>query len=253
MLPLDIFASRQFTSANVVTFAVYAALGGVLFLLATYLQTSLDYSPVESGLALFPVTVIMLTLSARAGALATRIGPRLPMSLGPLIIAAGLLLMIRIRPGSDYATTVLPAAVVFGLGLALTVAPLTATVLAAADARHSGIASGVNNAVARVAQLLAVAILPVAAGITGDDFADPEAFADGFPIAVVIAAGLCVVGAAVAWLTISNDVLAEAEPTTGEAAPVGRPATAVHHCSVDGPPLRRVRPTPPRPAGGPAA
>jgi Na+/melibiose symporter-like transporter len=264
MLPLDIFASRQFSGANLVTFVVYAGLGGVLFLLATYLQTSLGYSPIEGGLALIPVTLLMLALSERAGALATRIGPRVPMSLGPLVLALGLLLMVRIRPGTTYQSSVLPAAVVFGLGLALTVAPLTATVLAAADVRHSGIASGVNNAVARVAQLLAVAILPVAAGITGDDFADPRAVADGFPVAVLIAAALSLLGAAVAWLTISNDVLAVEEAAdvraVEEAAPGRRPSPRspgaaperTYHCSVDGPPLRRRSPAASRPAGGAA-
>ncbi|HVL02992.1 MAG TPA: MFS transporter, partial [Acidimicrobiales bacterium] len=177
LVPLDIFSSRQFNGANFMTLAMYAALGGMFFLLATYLQTSLGYSPVESGLALMPVTLLLLVLSARAGALASRIGPRLPMTLGPLVVGTGLALMARIQPGSSYTATVLPAAVVFGLGLALTVAPLTATVLAAAHERHAGVASGVNNAVARVAQLLAVAALPVVAGITGDDFTDPAAFA----------------------------------------------------------------------------
>lgn len=161
MLPLGIFANRQFSGANFMTLAMYAALGGMIFLLATYLQTSLGYSPVESGLALMPVTILMLVLSARAGALATRIGPRIPMTVGPLVVGAGLALMARIQPGAGYVTTVLPAAFVFGLGLALTVAPLTATVLAAAEQRYAGVASGVNNAVARVAQLLAVAGLPV--------------------------------------------------------------------------------------------
>ncbi|MBA3303344.1 MAG: DHA2 family efflux MFS transporter permease subunit [Acidimicrobiia bacterium] len=236
MLPLDIFASAQFTSANFMTFAMYAALGGMFFLLATYLQVALGYSPIESGIALFPVTILMLLLSERAGALATRIGPLIPMTVGPLVVAAGLLLMARIEPGSTYATSVLPAAVVFGLGLALTVAPLTATVLAAADNRHSGVASGVNNAVARVAQLLAVAVLPIAAGITGDDSADPGAFAAGFRNAAFITAALAATAGAVSWLMIRDDVLAvDADDGVHHA-----PATSGHyHCAADGPPLRQ--------------
>lgn len=237
LLPLDIFTSRQFNGANFMTLAMYAALGGMFFLLATYLQTSLGYSPVESGLALMPVTLLLLALSARAGVLASRIGPRLPMTLGPLVVGAGLALMARIQPGSSYRATVLPAAVVFGLGLALTVAPLTATVLAAADERHAGVASGVNNAVARVAQLLAVAALPVVAGITGDDFTDPAAFASGFRTAAFVTAALAVVAAAVSWATITDDILAEG-PVAADADAL---ATDDHyHCAADGPPLRAV-------------
>ncbi|HVL04195.1 MAG TPA: MFS transporter, partial [Acidimicrobiales bacterium] len=229
--------SRQFNGANFMTLAMYAALGGMFFLLATYLQTSLGYSPVESGLALMPVTLLLLVLSARAGALASRIGPRLPMTLGPLVVGTGLALMARIQPGSGYAVTVLPAAVVFGLGLALTVAPLTATVLAAADERHAGVASGVNNAVARVAQLLAVAALPVVAGITGDDFTDPAAFASGFRTAAFLTAALAAVAAAVSWVTISEDVLVEKPVEPGaEALATGDQ----YHCAADGPPLRAV-------------
>jgi MFS family permease len=216
------------------TLAMYAALGGMLFLLATYLQTALGYSPVESGLSLMPVTLLMLVLSAKAGDLASRIGPRRPMTLGPLVVAAGLGLMARIQPGTSYAATVLPAVVVFGLGLALTVAPLTATVLAAADERHAGVASGVNNAVARVAQLLAVAGLPVVAGITGDAYTDPAAFASGFGVAATVTAGLAAVAAAVSWTTISDGVLA------GEPAPAPPPEKH-YHCAAEAPPLRRSR------------
>ena len=237
LLPLDIFTSRQFNGANFMTLAMYAALGGMFFLLATYLQTSLGYSPVESGLALMPVTLLLLVLSAKAGVLASHIGPRLPMTLGPLVVGAGLALMARIQPGSSYTATVLPAAVVFGLGLALTVAPLTATVLAAADERHAGVASGVNNAVARVAQLLAVAALPVLAGITGDDFTDPAAFASGFRTAAFLTAALAVVAAAVSWATITDDILAEklVEPDADALATDDH-----YHCAADGPPLRAV-------------
>ncbi|MDT4985471.1 MAG: hypothetical protein QOF95_2961, partial [Pseudonocardiales bacterium] len=149
MLPPKIFANRQFTAANLVTFAVYAALGGVFFFLVVNLQVVAGFSPLLAGTALLPVTVIMLLLSARSGAMAGRIGPRLPMTLGPLVAAAGVLLLLRVGPGASYLTDVLPAVTVFGLGLSLIVAPLTATVLAAAETRYAGVASGVNNALAR--------------------------------------------------------------------------------------------------------
>src|SRR5437588_5270680 len=180
MLPPRIFASRQFTAANVVTFVVYAALSGVFFFLVVDLQVVAGFSPLLAGSALLPVTLIMLVLSARAGAMADRIGPRLPMTLGPIVAACGLLLLLRVGPNASYLTDVLPGVTVFGLGLALIVAPLTTTVLAAAESGHAGIASGVNNAVARAAGLLAVAVLPLIAGISGDDYQHPEAFAAEF-------------------------------------------------------------------------
>jgi EmrB/QacA subfamily drug resistance transporter len=234
MMPLGLFASRQFTAANLVTFAVYAALSGVFFLLVAFLQISIGYSPVAAGASLLPVTAIMLVLSARAGALAQRIGPRIPLTLGPFVIAAGMLLMTRIDRDDSYVSTVLPAVVVFGLGLTLVVAPVTATVLAAADARQAGIASGVNNAVSRVAGLLAVAILPLVAGLGGDSFYDPVAMADGFVVAIVACSGLAVAGGAVAWATISDDVL-EAEPARAEPAPAR--LTTDFSCAVAGTPL----------------
>jgi EmrB/QacA subfamily drug resistance transporter len=228
MLPPEIFASRQFSSANAVTFLVYGAFGGVFFLLAVQLQVVAGYSPLGAGVALLPITVVMLLLSARAGQLAQRIGPRLPMSLGPLVCAAGVLLMRRIGPAADYVTDVLPAVTVFALGLALLVAPLTATVLAAAPARHAGVASGVNNAVARAAALIAVAALPVVAGISGADYADPASFQSGFRVALLVAAGILVAGAGLALATIRNDVL-----------PRGREAREPMCCPVDGPSLAR--------------
>lgn len=212
MLPLEIFASRQFTAANLVTFVLYAALSGVFFLLVVVLQTALGYSPVAAGTASLPVTALMLVLSSRSGALAQRIGPRIPLTVGPLLIAAGMLLMTRIGPGTSYAAAVLPAVLVFGLGLATTVAPVTATALAAADERHAGTASGVNNAVARTAGLLAVALLPPIAGLTGGAFQQPAVVASGFHTAMLVTSGLAVAGGLLAFATISNDVLA-AQPS----------------------------------------
>ena len=234
MLPLAIFSSRQFRAANLVTFVVYAALGGSLFLLAVDLQEALRFSPTAAGAALIPVTIIMLLLSARAGSLAQRIGPRLPMTVGPLVVSAGLLLMARIGPGGHYATAVLPAVVVFGLGLSLTVAPLTATVMAAAETRFAGIASGVNNAVARAGGLFAVALLPALAGIHGSDYQHPAALSHGFHVALFIAAAGTVAGGVMAFLGISN-------PHPSAPATI-RPAAGVMpspSCAVDAPPLRR--------------
>ncbi len=187
MVPLEVFADRQFTAANLVTFAIYAALGGVFFLLVIQLQVMGGLSPLTAGTALLPVTACMLLLSPSAGALAPRIGARLPITAGLLICAVALLLMLRIGRGASYPLDVLPAVVVFGLGLSLTVAPLTATatVLAAAEDHFAGVASRVNNAVARTASLLAVAVLPLAAGLHGKDYQDSTAFATGLRIAMV--------------------------------------------------------------------
>jgi EmrB/QacA subfamily drug resistance transporter len=165
MLPLSLFKSRNFTIGNLTTLALYAGLGAATFLLALFLQEAAGYSPLEAGLSLLPLTVITFALSRRFGALADKIGPRPLMGFGPIVAGIGLLLMMRINASGDYVTQVLPGVLVFGLGLAATVAPLTATVLAGAPPHHSGIASGVNNAVARVAGLLAVAVIgAVAAG-----------------------------------------------------------------------------------------
>jgi EmrB/QacA subfamily drug resistance transporter len=202
MLPLEVFASRQFTAANLVTFLVYAALGGSFFLLPIQLQRVAGYSPLASGVALVPVTLVMLLLSARAGRLAQRAGPRLPMSLGPLLAAVGLALLVRVGTGGSYLADVLPGVLIFSLGLSLTVAPLTSTVLAAASAERAGVASAVNNDVARVAGLLAVAVLPVAAGISGSAALTPEVFGAGFRMAMLICAGLCAAGGLLAYATI---------------------------------------------------
>ena len=196
MLPFDIFRSRQFSGANATTLLVYFALGGAMFFLVIELQRELGYSALEAGAALIPVTMLLLLLSSRAGALATRIGPRVPMTFGPLVAAGGLALMAPVGPGTGYVTGVLPAVVVFGLGLALTVAPLTTAVLAAVPQEHAGIGSGVNNAVARVAGLLAIALLPVVAG------AGEAGFTEVFRRATWTSAAVCAAGGAAAWLTI---------------------------------------------------
>ena len=153
MLPLGLFARRNFTFANVETLTVYAGLSTLTFFLVLFVQQLAGYSALKSGLALVPITVVMFFLSPRVGRLSMRLGPRVFMGSGPLIAAAGLAPLVRLKPGFDYWTELLPPLIVFSVGLSLIVAPLTATVLADADESDAGIASGVNNAVARVAGL----------------------------------------------------------------------------------------------------
>ncbi len=226
MLPLGIFSSRLFSAANAVTFAVYGALGGVFFWLVLCLQVVAGFTPLAAGLSLLPVTVLMLLLSARAGALATHTGPRLPMTAGPLACAVGVAALTRIGPHATYLTDVLPALTLFGLGLSLTVAPLTATVLAAAADNHAGLASGVNNAVARVAGLLAVAVLPLAAGLSGDAFQSAHLLQPAYRIAMWTCAGLLALGGGLAAAFVR---------TSATTAPV-----LPRSCSLNAPPLSDV-------------
>jgi EmrB/QacA subfamily drug resistance transporter len=213
MLPLGLFRSRQFDAANMVTFAMYGALSAFLFLVPVQLQTVAGYTPLAAGVSLLPLTVLMLLLSARSGALAARIGPRLQMSVGPLLIAAGMLLLIRVGSHADYLTAVLPAAVMVGLGLSTTVAPLTAAALSTVPSENAGIASGINNDVARTAGLLAVAVLPALAGIHGNAYREAAAFDTGFDRAAVICAGLAAAAGVLAAVTIRNP------PREGSAGP----------------------------------
>jgi EmrB/QacA subfamily drug resistance transporter len=239
MMPLDVFASRQFSAVNAVTFVVYGGMSVQFFLLVVDLQVVSGFSPTAAGLALLPVTVLMLLLSARAGALAQRIGPRILMTGGLLAAAAGMLLTVRIGPGASYVADVLPAVFVFGLGLSAVVAPLTATVLATADVQHAGVASGVNNAVARAAGLFAVAAVPPLVGLTGNAYREPATFNDGFHTAMVVSAALLVAGAILSYLTVHGNVLATAPK---HAEPECR-----SHCAVGSPPLEPRRD--PAPAG----
>jgi EmrB/QacA subfamily drug resistance transporter len=212
LVPIGIFASKVFTAINVVTFIMYAAMGVVLFLLVVQLQVSAGFSPVLAGSSMIPVTILMLLLSSRSGELAKRIGPRLPMTAGILICAVALLLMSRIGPGSSYVVDALLPTTLFGLGLSMAVAPLTATVLASADERHAGVASGVNNAVARTGGLLAVAAIPPLAGLTGEAFTSPAVFTDGFHTTMLISAAMLGASALVTFLTIRVNVLVDVEP-----------------------------------------
>ncbi|MGH9036177.1 MAG: MFS transporter [Acidimicrobiia bacterium] len=223
MLPLSLFRSRQFTGANLTTFAVYFGLGGAIFLFVLHLQLSFGYPALQAGGALLPFTVVMLTLSARVGYLARRTGPRLPMTAGPLVTAAGLLLMARVGPGSGYLEAVLPAVAIFGLGMTITVAPLTSTVLAAVGEGHVGVASGVNNAVARLAGLVAVAVLPALTGIDPDN---PATVAAGFPDAMRICAAACAAGGLAAFLTIRTAVPVKPVPQAAMQPPCPEPCLA---------------------------
>ncbi|MGV8966226.1 MAG: DHA2 family efflux MFS transporter permease subunit [Cellulomonas sp.] len=229
MLPLEIFRSRVFTATNVVTFVVYTAIGGLFFFLVITLQVVVGFSPLAAGIAPLPVTLLMLVLSARAGGLAQRIGPRVPMSVGPLVCAVGALLLSRIDAGSTYVADVLPGVVVFGLGLSLTVAPLTVTVLAAAADRHAGLASGVNNAVARTAGLVAVAVLPLAAGV-GTSLIDPVTLAPANRTAMLVCAGLLAAGGLLAAATIPSS-LAAVRPEGAELTLAGPPTDETVPCT----------------------
>jgi EmrB/QacA subfamily drug resistance transporter len=207
MLPPRLFRDRQFTGANLATLAVYGALGGGGLFFVLQLQTVLGYDATAAGAAMLPSILVITLLSPRAGAWAQRIGPRVPMTAGPLVSAAGTLWMTQVDGSAPYAVEVLPGSLLQGLGMAITVAPLTATVLAAAPDALAGVASGVNNAVARAAQLLAVAALPVAVGLSGTDYEQPAAFSEGFRAAMVVCAVLFALGGLVSWSTIRNDVL----------------------------------------------
>ncbi|WP_446217316.1 MFS transporter [Micromonospora sp. IBHARD004] len=202
MLPTGLFSSRLFSVLNIFTVVVYAALGGFTFFLAVYLQNVVGWSALLTGLATVPMTVLLAVGSSRAGALSARIGPRLPLTVGPVVAAVGLLLLRRIGPGASYVTDVLPGVVLFGAGLTLVVAPLTASVLAAVADRFAGVASGFNNAASRAGSLLAVAALPLLVGLSGTGYEQKSALTDAFRGALLWCAGLLLAGAAMAALLI---------------------------------------------------
>ena len=207
MLPLELFESRNFSVTNIETLLVYAGLASLFFFLTIFLQSVAGYSALESGLAGVPVTIFLFFLSSRIGALSARFGPRLFMGVGPLVAAGGVLLLVRLDENVDYARDLLPAMIVFGFGLAMTVAPLTATVMAEAGRGDSGIASGVNNAVARVAGLLGIAVVGVAvAGRSG-----AELDLAGFRLGMAITAVVVGAGGLVGLLGIRNPTVASDE------------------------------------------
>ncbi|GGM43969.1 MFS transporter [Longimycelium tulufanense] len=235
LVPLTLFGNRTFVISNWLTLLVYAALGGIMVLLVMQLQMSLGYPPMLAGLASLPITALMLLLSGGSGRLAQRVGPRVQLVVGPLLIATGLVMLRGVVPGTGYLTAVLPGLLVFGLGLATVVAPVTSTVLAAAPDRFAGVASGVNNAIARTGTLLAIAVLPAVAGLSGDDYANPTAMTDGWRFALIVAAVLCATAGVLA-VAVDNNVLraaaVEPESRGHEAAHPGECLT----CGVEGPP-----------------
>jgi EmrB/QacA subfamily drug resistance transporter len=179
MLPLDLFRTRNFAVGNAATLSIFGGLGATTFFVTIYLQQVAGYGAVQAGLALVPVTVVMWLLAARFGGLADRLGPRLFMGVGPLIGGAGLLWLGRLDAELSYARDVLPPVVVFGIGLAVTVAPLTNAVLGAVSPAHAGVASGTNNAVARVGSLVAIAVV---GAVVSASYA--AALGDGAPAAL---------------------------------------------------------------------
>jgi EmrB/QacA subfamily drug resistance transporter len=224
MLPLSAFRVRQFCVTNGVTFIIYGALGGALFLFPVELQVADHYTALESGVALLPLTAVMLLLSARSGRLASRIGPRLQMSVGPLVVGLGLALLGRTSTDSWYPAGVLPAVIVFGLGLAITVAPLTSTAMSALASEHAGVASAVNNDVARAGSLIAVAVLPAIAGLSGNAYLHPGAVASGFRSASTVAAVMCAAAGLISAFGIQNRV-------------PSKPADECMHCALDSTPV----------------
>jgi predicted MFS family arabinose efflux permease len=229
MLELSLFARRNFSVGNIETLALYAGLAILFFYLVIFLQQVAGYSALEAGLATLPTTLIMFALSSRFGALADRHGPRLFMGAGPLIAAAGILLLLRTGLNTSYVADVLPAVLVFSLGLTMTVAPLTAAVLADADETDAGIASAVNNAVARVAGLVGVPIAGVVAASTlvGDTFVADDSSVDAFHRVVVICAVLVAAGGVVGALGIANPRRVDAAKRCPGGQLVGAPEPAV--------------------------
>ncbi|MEV6393986.1 MFS transporter [Streptomyces sp. NPDC051907] len=236
MLPPSIFANRLFTAVNLVTVCVYAAFGGFFFLAALQLQVVSGYSALGAGAALLPTTLLMLLLSAKSGELGERIGPRIPLTVGPLLCAAGMLLMLRVGENASYVADVLPAVLVMGLGMVTLVAPLTSTVLASVETGRAGLASGINNAAARAAGLLAVAALPLLAGMSPDAYLSADEFGATFQRAMPMCAGLLAVGSLIAWWTLRTPAAAgadEAEHSHVECRV---------NCGVSAPPLEQACP-----------
>jgi EmrB/QacA subfamily drug resistance transporter len=206
MLKLELFTHRNFAVGNLETLSMYAGLGILFFYLTIYVQQVAGYTALQSGLTILPLTLVMFALSRRFGALADRYGPRLFMGAGPLVASAGLLPLVRLGQHVSYVTELLPSLLVFALGLSLTVAPLTATVLADADESDAGIASAINNAVARVASLIGVSVVGIVVSRTlvGDTFAANSQSVRAFHEVIVICVGLLAAGGLVGGLGIVN-------------------------------------------------
>jgi len=197
MLPLGLFKIRNFGIGNIATAAIYAALSVSSFLIIVFLQQVENYSAITAGLAIMPVTIIMFLLSPRIGALSTKHGPRLFMAAGPLIAATGFLYMLRVQTPVNYLVELLPGVLLFGLGLSVTVAPLTSAILGSIDSRQAGIGSAINNAVARIAGLIAVATIGI---ITGSVIT-----LTGFRNGIILMVILLVIGGVVSAAGIQNN------------------------------------------------
>jgi EmrB/QacA subfamily drug resistance transporter len=205
LIPMGLFANRTFSGTNAMTLLTYGALGVYFFLLVLQLQVAGRYGPFAAGLAGLPTTLLLLCFSTSSGRLAARIGPRVPLTIGPLLAAAGLALTLRIDSAHrNYWLDVLPGVALFAVGMVFVVAPLTATVMAAAAADDVGIASGINNAVARAGGLLAVAIIPPLAGLRGDAYRGAVAMTHGYRIAMLCCIGLLVVSSLIITVTVTR-------------------------------------------------
>lgn len=216
MVPLSMFRSRVFAAANSMTLLVYGALGAVLFFLVLQLQVSAGYDAISAGLSTLPIPIAMLLLSGRSSVAAARTGPRVPMTVGPLVCAVGAFLLSGIDTSAPYWTDVFPGVALFALGLSSLVSPLTVAVLAASPDRHAGVASGVNNAVARAGTLLAVAALPAVVGLAGADYRDPVTLTGGYHQALLLASGMLAAGGVISWFGLDE---------AGRLAETGRTAT----------------------------
>lgn len=201
MMPLSLFNSRNFSAGNVATVFIYGALGFGFFVIAIYLQQVAGWPATLAGLATLPPTIVMLLLSSRIGALAGKLGPRLFMTIGPIVGGLGFLLMLAVSPDINYWLELLPGLVLFGIGLSITVAPLTSAILGAIDSSQAGIGSAINNAVARVAGLVAVACAGLILGTTLD--------LAGFHRAMIVTAIALILGGIVSFAGIRNPSLAE--------------------------------------------
>jgi EmrB/QacA subfamily drug resistance transporter len=220
MAPLSMFASRVFSAANLMTLLVYGALGAVLFFLVLQLQVTAGYDAIAAGVATLPIPIVMLLLSSRTSVIASRAGPRLPMTVGPIVCAIGVLLLSGVDEQASYWSDVLPGLTVFSLGLAALVSPLTVAVLAAVPGNHAGVASGMNNAVARAGSLLAVAALPSLVGLAGAEYRDPLMLTAGYHRALLLSAALLALGGVVSWVGLGE---------AGRLSETGRPPIEERH------------------------
>ena len=231
MVPIRLFARREFAAANLITFLVYGGMGVVFFLLSIQLQVTAGFSPVAAGASMLPVTLLMFFLSPRVGQLSDRIGPRWPLTAGTVLIALGLVLFRRVGPGAEYVLDVLPAVLVFGLGLSLSVTPVTSAALGSVPSANAGAASGTNNAVSRTGQLLAVAAIPPLVGLTGSALSDPVALNSGFRTAMLASSGLVLLGSVTAFFGLRA---ASVSPSSDRAGSDGHSAAHHYDCPVDG-------------------